>query len=65
MNLEQSKYVLYFRLKGDASNTAYCALVESIFAASQHLISYHEKGVVWASLLNDSGTVVRDHNHLM
>lgn len=65
MNLENSKYVLYFRFAGEAMNTAHCALVDSVFAAGQHLIQFHEQDIVWANLINDSGVIVREFKHLL
>lgn len=65
MDLSKSKYVLYFRFKGDPMNTAHCALVDSVFDAGQHLIQFHEQEIVWANLINDSGIVVREHSYLV
>jgi len=65
MNLENSKYVLYFRFAGEPVNTARCALVESVMAAGQHLIQFHEQEIVWANLINDTGVVVREFKHLL
>lgn len=65
MNLEKSKYVLYFRFKGEPLNTAHCALVDTVFAAGQHLIQFHEFDIVWANLINDTGVIVREFKHLL
>lgn len=65
MNLENSKYVLYYRFAGEAINTAHCALVDSIHEAGQHLIQHHNKTIVWGNLINDSGVIVCDFTHLI
>lgn len=65
MNLGSSKYVLFYRLQGEAENTAHTVLLNRVFEAKQCLTQLNEFVIEWAALLNNAGVIVRQHNQLV